>query len=124
MINRFEQSFLNAVLRKLPDALRSFTKDDALAAYYSHPDWLVARWKKEFPQTYPRLLEWNQLIPPTYIKIYDSKIELPDGLEKTTWPQFYKITSQISWKKDLYPLLNQGYAYIKDPSTRISPSTT
>ena len=121
-INRFEQSFLNAVLRKLPDALRTFTKDDAPAAYYSHPDWLVARWKKEFPQTYPRLLEWNQLVPPTYIKIYDSKIILPDGLEKTTWPQFYKITSQISWKKDLYPLLNQGYAYIKDPSTRISPA--
>ena len=121
LINRFEQNFLNAVLRKLPDALRTFTKNDAPAAYYSHPDWLVARWKKEFPHTYPHLLEWNQLIPPNYIKIYDSKIMLPDGLKKTAWPQFYKITSQISWKNDLYPLLNQGSAYIKDPSTRIGP---
>ncbi len=121
LVNRFEQGFLNAVLRKLPEALDLITKNDTPAAYYSHPDWLVARWRKEFPKTYSSLLEWNQLIPLMYLKIYDPKIVLPDGLEATTWPQFYRITSQVSWKNDLHPLLNQGTAYIKDPSTRLAP---
>ena len=121
LVNRFEQGFLNAVLRKLPEALRTFTEEDSPAAYYSHPNWMVAHWKKQFPKAYPRLLEWNQLVPPAYIKIYDPKITLPAGLEETTWPQFYKITNQVSWKNDIYPILNQGIAYIKDPSTRIAP---
>jgi 16S rRNA (cytosine967-C5)-methyltransferase len=121
LVNRFEQGFLNAVLRKLPAALEGIDAEKAPAAYYSHPEWLVAHWRKEFPQTYPHLLRWNQNIPATYLKLYDSTIELPDGLEATDWPQFYKITRQVSWKDDLHPLLNKGNAYIKDPSTRLAP---
>ncbi len=122
LVNRFEQGFLNAVLRKLPDALGQIIPGTAPAAYFSHPDWLVARWQKEFPGSYTRLLEWNQGIPTTYLKIYDPKIERPAGLEATDWPQFYKISGHVSWKDDLLPLLNQGNAYIKDPSTRLAPS--
>ena len=121
-VNRFEQGFLNAVLRKLPAALAHIEPDKAPAAYYSHPEWLVARWKKEFPESYTRLLEWDQGIPATYLKLYDEAVELPAGLEPTDWPQFYKITSQISWRDDLHPLLNRGNAYIKDPSTRLAPA--
>lgn len=122
LVNRFEQGFLNAVLRKLPAALTHISADKAPAAYFSHPEWLVAHWQKEFPEDYIRLLEWNQAIPSTYLKIYDSGTERPGGLETTNWPQFYKITSQVSWEKDLHPILNKGNAYIKDPSTRLAPA--
>ncbi|WPJ97957.1 RsmB/NOP family class I SAM-dependent RNA methyltransferase [Coraliomargarita algicola] len=122
LINRFEQGFLNAVLRKLPDALAGIDAEQAPAAYYSHPAWLVAHWQKEFPESYRELLEWNQEIPATYLKIYDESIQGPAGLEATNWPQFYRITPQISWQVDLHPLLNQGNAYIKDPSTRLAPA--
>jgi 16S rRNA (cytosine967-C5)-methyltransferase len=121
-INRFEQGFLNAVLRKLPAALAKIDAEKTPAAYYSHPDWLVAHWQKEFPQSYRQLLEWDQGIPATYLKLYDELLERPAGLETTDWPRFYKISGRISWKEDLLPLLNKGNAYIKDPSTRLAPA--
>lgn len=122
LVNRFEQGFLNAVLRKLPAALAAIDPDAAPAAHYSHPAWLVARWRQEFPENCTRLLEWNQAVPATYLKIYDAAVERPAGLEPTDWPQFYKITGHVSWKGDLLPLLNQGNAYVKDPSTRLAPA--
>jgi 16S rRNA (cytosine967-C5)-methyltransferase len=120
-INRFEQGFLNAVLRKLPGALAQIQADASPTDYYSHPQWLVSRWQKEFPRNYQQLLEWNQGLPATYLKIYDAAVERPAGLESTKWPQFYKTTRQISWQDDIRPLLNCGNAYIKDPSTRLAP---
>jgi len=122
LVNRFEQGFLNAVLRKLPAALDHIDAQKAPGAFYSHPEWLVAHWRKEFPETCTSLLEWNQGIPATYLKLYDDAIEGPAGLEATDWPQFYRITQQVSWRDDLVPLLNKGNAYIKDPSTRLAPA--
>jgi len=122
LVNRFEQGFLNAVLRKLPAALNQIEAEKAPAAYYSHPEWLVAHWKKEFPEACTGLLEWNQGIPATYLKLYDTEIARPEGLEPTDWPQFYRITNRVSWKDDLHPLLNKGNAYVKDPSTRLAPA--
>lgn len=122
LVNRFEQGFLNAVLRKLPGALNAVDPIKSPAAYHSHPDWLVAHWRDEFPNSHTRLLEWNQGIPATYLKLYDAETKRPEGLESTDWPQFYRITSQVSWKNDLHPLLNRGNAYIKDPSTRLAPA--
>ena len=66
-------------------------------------------------------MEWNQRIPATYLKLYDTPSELPKGLEPTQWDQFYKVSAAASWKEDLHPLLNKGNAYVKDPSTRLAP---
>ena len=122
VVNRFEQGFLNAILRKLPSALEQINAQKSPAAFYSHPDWLVERWQGEFPGACTQLLEWNQGIPPTYLKVYNDEVQIPAGLEATEWPQFYQVTGKISWKEDLHPLLNKGNAYIKDPSTRIAPA--
>ncbi len=121
LVNRFEQGFLNAVLRKLPAALAQMDAKKSPAAYYSHPEWLVAHWQKEFPEDYTRLLEWDQGIPATYLKLYEPTETPPSGLEATNWPQFYKVSHGASWSRDLHPLLNKGNAYIKDPSTRLAP---
>ena len=122
LVNRFEQGFLNAVLRKLPSALEQIQAQKSPAAFYSHPYWLVERWQREFTGACTQLLEWNQGIPPTYLKVYNDEVQIPVGLEATEWPQFYKVTDKISWEEDLCPLLNRGKAYIKDPSTRIAPA--
>ncbi|MDQ8195760.1 transcription antitermination factor NusB [Coraliomargarita sp. SDUM461004] len=127
LVNRFEQGFLNAVLRKLPSALAQIDATQSPADYFSHPHWLVAHWEKEYGNDYPQLLQWNQSIPTTYLKLYPSTTDhgaqsaLPEGLEATEWPQFYRITPRVSWKDELLPLLNRGNAYIKDPSTRLAP---
>ena len=122
VVNRYDQGFLNAILRKLPAALEQINAQKSPAAFYSHPDWLVEHWQGEFPGACTQLLKWNQGIPPTYLKVYDDEVQIPPGLEATEWPQFYQVTGKISWKEDLHPLLNKGNAYIKDPSTRIAPA--
>ncbi|MEC7281156.1 MAG: transcription antitermination factor NusB, partial [Verrucomicrobiota bacterium] len=70
LVNRFEQGFLNAILRKLPSALEQIQAHKSPAALYSHPDWLLERWQRQFPKACTQLLEWNQGIPPTYLKVY------------------------------------------------------
>lgn len=118
-----ETGLLNAVLRKLPEALDATHPSNRPDAHFSHPKWLFKRWNKEFgPQTTLKLMEWNQRIPATYLKLYDTPSELPNGLEPTKWDQFYKVTADASWNNDLLPLLNKGNAYVKDPSTRLAPA--
>ena len=117
-----ESGLLNAVLRKLPEALNATHPSNRPDAYFSTPKWLFKRWNKEFgPPTAIKLMEWNQRIPATYLKLYDTPSELPKGLEPTQWDQFYKVSAAASWKEDLHPLLNKGNAYVKDPSTRLAP---
>jgi 16S rRNA (cytosine967-C5)-methyltransferase len=120
-INRFEQGFLNAVLRKLPHELLKIDPITDPAAFYSHPKWLLERWAQVFPNNYLTLLEWNQKTPPTYLKVYSGASPLPPTIVPTEWAQFYKLESGASWKGEVRPLLNQGEAYIKDPSTRLAP---
>jgi len=121
-ISKGELGFLNAVLRKLPEALKNINADNNPGAYYSHPDWLVAKWQKEFGvDAAMGLLEWNQQVPATYLKLYKAPGSTPQGLELTEWPNFYRILPGADWSTDLHPLLNKGTAYIKDPSTRLAP---
>ncbi|HAV13597.1 MAG TPA: RNA methyltransferase [Opitutae bacterium] len=122
MVAKSELGFLNAVLRRLPDSLATLSPDSEIADFYSHPRWLVKRWQSEFGlENTTRLLKWNQNIPATYLKLYRTLEDIPAGLEATQWPQFYKASAEASWSDDLRPLLNNGDAYAKDPSTRIAP---
>ena len=121
-VNRFEQGFLNAVLRKLPGELLKIDPTANPAAFYSHPEWLVEHWSKVFPGHYQALLEWNQKTPQTYLKVYSENVPLPPTIVPTEWAQFHRLESGTSWKEEVRPLLNQGNAYIKDPSTRLAPN--
>lgn len=121
-VNRFEQGFLNAVLRKLPGELLKISPDAEPAAFYSHPEWLVEHWSGIFPQDTRALLEWNQQTPQTYLKVYAESPTLPATILPTEWAQFYKLESGASWRDDVHPFLNHGEAYIKDPSTRLAPN--
>jgi 16S rRNA (cytosine967-C5)-methyltransferase len=61
--------FVNAVLRRLSQAALERTKPDAdvsaLAVEYSHPDWLVERWRNRFGREQTEaLLRWNNTPPP------------------------------------------------------------
>ncbi|MEO0509489.1 MAG: transcription antitermination factor NusB [Verrucomicrobiota bacterium] len=122
LVNRFEQGFLNAVLRKLPNALSAISVESNPADYHSHPNWLVKRWTMEFGhENTAALLNWNQRIPEKYIKLYQEPDIIPTSLQATEWKNFYRILPTADWKAEIEPLLNQGTAYIKDPSTRLAP---
>ena len=68
LVNRFEQGFLNAILRKLPFGARRFKAQKSPAAFYSHPDWLVERWQR-ISLGPARKYKWNQGIPPTLSEV-------------------------------------------------------
>lgn len=117
-----EIRLLNALLRKLPEALETAHVDNRPDVFFSHPRWLFRRWNKTFGlQSAIQLMRWNQQIPATYLKFYVKPKTLPQGLEPTCWDNFYQLSADASWQEDIYPLLNQGTAYIKDPSTSLAP---
>ncbi len=123
LVNRFEQKFLNAVLRKLPSAIAAMDEVAAPADFYSHPAWLVAHWMETIGEEATRaLLRWNQQIPVQTMRFYQPPENLPDFLLSTEWPGFYRIASSADWQREVAPWLNQGKAYIKDPSTRLAPA--
>ena len=122
MVRKSETRLLNALLRKLPDALNSVHLDNRPDLFLSHPRWLFKRWNKQFglPATI-ELMKWNQQTPTTYLKFYQIPEGVPKGLEPTRWKNFYKVAADASWQQDIEPLLNKGNVYIKDPSTRLAP---
>ena len=123
LVKESETRLLNALLRKLPDAIDTVHSDNRPDVFFSHPGWLFKRWNKTFGlPTTVKLMEWNQKIPTTYLKFYDTPETLPNGLEPTQWNNFYKVTAEASWQKDIRPFLNRGKVYVKDPSTRLAPS--
>ncbi len=122
MARKPETQLLNALLRKLPDALNTVHRDNRPDIFFSHPRWLFKRWNKHFglPATL-ELMQWNQKIPDTYLRFYDTPENLPEGLESSRWEGFYKVSANASWHEDIKPLLNKGDVYIKDPATRLAP---
>jgi 16S rRNA (cytosine967-C5)-methyltransferase len=118
-LSQAESRLINAVLRKLPDAFESIQSTDQ-AAYFSHPTWLVEQWNEQFGRDATEsLLRWNQNIPSNHIEIHTK--EIPTEVIPTEWPNFYRLPPG-SIPETVRDLLNNGEAYIKDPSTRIAPS--
>ncbi len=118
LVGQSERGLLNAVLRKLPEALQVVSNGRHLAARYSHPDWQVQHWTDRFGREACRkLLIWNQGIPTTYLKCFGDP---PKRFTGTSWPGFYKPPVDHFWLGEVRPLLQSGKAYIKDPSTRLA----
>ncbi|GAB1488519.1 16S rRNA (cytosine(967)-C(5))-methyltransferase RsmB [Opitutaceae bacterium] len=123
-----EARLVNAVVRKLATALEAEpvpgpqSSAHALAAYYSHPVWLVDRWWVQFGAGPTRdLLAWNQRPAPLYARWRAT--EAPDAtqlgaLKETPWPGFYEIRPG-HWS-EVEPLLTAGKLYIQDPATRFA----
>ncbi len=123
LVKDTETKLLNALLRKLPDALDTVHPNNRPDIFFSHPRWLFKHWNKVFglPATI-KLMTWNQQIPTTYLRFYDVPAALPKGLQPTHWDNFFSVSADASWQQEIYPLLNKGNAYIKDPSTRLAPA--
>ena len=64
LVSANEVKFINAVLRKLTGALENQSPEKSLSDFYSHPQWLVDHWIKQFGKKHTEeLLIWNQSIP-------------------------------------------------------------
>jgi 16S rRNA (cytosine967-C5)-methyltransferase len=120
-----EARLVNAVVRKMAANLmdqrppgRVASAED-LAAYYSHPPWLVRRWLSAFGAGATRsLLEWNQSPAPLYARWRDRTQAAPDWLQPTRWGGFHVVPAG-RWP-DAEALLSAGSLYLQDPGTRLA----
>jgi len=87
---------------------------------YSHPEWLIERWRAQHGQEAAlKMCEWNQQPADTYIRINRLHPEPLDEaalatLGKTAHPEFYRVDQPPrEW-------LAEGRCYVQDPSTAIA----
>lgn len=119
-----ESRLVNAVVRKLATVLlQQQAPGDgadaaALAAYYSHPEWMVRSWLAQFgPASTVALLQWNQQPAPVYARWRAPDEAPPLFLKPSKWAGFFEVESG-HWP-EVEPLLKTGKLYLQDPSTRI-----
>ncbi len=119
--NRGAVGLINAILRRADRErirLEKFTKNLPLNSKFSHPLWLVERWIAEFGKDETRaLLEWNNQVPINHIRLNPLKpAVLPEGyVESTAAPGHYVVGRNFP-----HDLIEDGAAYITDPSTYFS----
>lgn len=119
-----ESRLVNAVVRKLApmmadEAPSKLATPEALAEYFSHPEWLVKRWLLQLgAENTRKLLEWNQSPARAYVRWRDAAMAAPDFLKPTEWEGYYELGSG-RWS-EVEPLLKAGQVYMQDPSTRLS----
>ena len=120
-----ESGLVNAVVRKMATILPAqkapgaIAPAEALAAYFSHPDWLIRRWLASFGAAPTRtLLEWNQSPAPLYARWRDPSAPPPPWLQPSPWKGFHTLASG-HWP-EVEPLLKAGALYLQDPATRLA----
>ncbi|HWA28730.1 MAG TPA: transcription antitermination factor NusB [Lacunisphaera sp.] len=90
---------------------------ELLAIRWAHPEWLVARWVRQFGvDTTRKLLEWNQQPAPVYAR-WRADTPVATFLAPTKWVGFYEVKAG-HWE-DVRRLANEGALYLQDPSTRL-----
>jgi len=117
-----EVKLVNAVARKLAGVLAGQTEPAAgarsaeWAEFFSHPVWLVERWRGQFGDDAARaLLAWDQMPGVMYARWRAAEVP-PEWLQPAGGPGFFEAPAG-RWA-DLEPLLAAGSIYLQDPSTR------
>lgn len=127
-----EARLANALLRKIPAALEAAQKEAPLHVRYSHPEWLVERWVKQFGEVKAEaLLAHNQAIPKIYFRWFGknepefaasaSHFDPRTNEDKDPVPTFYRLEDSSGWG-ELEAALKKGEAYVQDPATWWAPA--
>jgi 16S rRNA (cytosine967-C5)-methyltransferase len=135
-----QAGFVNAILRGY---LREFDETKKILAElkisnpaigFSHPQWLVEKWQKQFGEERTRqLLEWNNTPPKTFARVNTLKTDAGKLIEK--WREenveydFVRrdwLEENLIFELKSHPPLNSlasfrdGWFYIQDPSTLLA----
>ncbi len=135
-----QAGFINAILRGY---LREFDETKKLLADlkvsqpalgWSHPEWLVDRWRKNFgAERTAQLLEWNNTPPKTFARVNTLKTDAGKLVEK--WREenveydFIRhdwLEENLVFELKSHPSLNSlasfrdGWFYIQDPGTLLA----
>ena len=135
-----QAGFINAVLRGYPretGAIRKILADMKIsqpALGWSHPEWLVDQWQKQFGDEHTRsLLEWNNTPPKTYARVNTLKTDAAKLVarwreEEVEYDFFTRdwTGENVAFELKSHPPLGSlpsfrdGWFYIQDPSTLLA----
>jgi len=136
-----QAGFINAILRgylREADEIRKILADmktSQPALGWSHPDWLVEKWRRQFGDEKTRqLLAWNNTPPKTYARVNTLKTDAARLVER--WREEnveYDFVTRdwtgenLAFELKSHPPLNSlgsfrdGGFYLQDPSTLLAP---
>jgi 16S rRNA (cytosine967-C5)-methyltransferase len=136
-----QAKFINAVLR-------GFGREDVMtrqrlqelkrarpALGWSHPEWLVRRWEKQWGvEKVARLLEWNNSAPSVFARVNTLRTSAEDLQRRWSGEgvvaesvEFPWVPNDLIFRLKSHPALGalgsfqQGFFYIQDPSTLLAP---
>jgi len=137
-----QAGFINAVLRgylRETDEIRKILADMKIsqpALGWSHPEWLVEKWRQNFgDEKTRRLLEWNNTPPKTFARINTLKTDATRLVER--WRaenvEYDFVTrdwtgENLAFELKSHPSLSSlgsfrdGWFYLQDPSTLLAPA--
>lgn len=119
------RSLINGILRtaaRTREELQSKGAAQPLAIRTSHPEFLVARWQRNFGmEATEKLCRWNNLPPPLYARINRLKIQSEDFVRLYPDAQPLSLDVQFVQFNSLpAAALERGHCYVQDPSTIIA----
>jgi 16S rRNA (cytosine967-C5)-methyltransferase len=116
-----QRSLINGILRaatRRGEQLQQGADRQPLHVRFSHPKFLVQRWRKSFGDAAIDLCKWNNQPPPTYARINQLKIS-PTSFFRA-YPKSFGVPAYPTFvEKSELPrrAIEQGECYIQDPST-------
>ncbi len=148
-----QAGLINAVLRaylREADEIKKILADMKIsqpALGWSHPEWLVEKWRKNFGDEKTRqLLEWNNTPPKTFARVNTLKTDAGklverwreenveydfvrrDFLGRADLPVSQTDFENLAFELKAHPPLNSlgslrdGWFYVQDPSTLLAPA--
>jgi 16S rRNA (cytosine967-C5)-methyltransferase len=125
--------FVNAVLRKIaraagPNAPAKFESAHDLADWFSHPEWLVESWLKQFGIENTRCIcEYNQAAPQTSLRLNADKVHLGvavaelagEGIEVESGALLASALRVTSGDVTRTPAFREGRIAIQDEASQL-----
>jgi len=118
-----QRSIVNGILRSAARRRRELqdnANSQALDIRFSHPKFLIDRWKAQFREEATNALcDWNNRPPPIYARINQLKIDRQTFLERYRDARSLSDVSNFVELSSPIEALKQGDCYVQDPSTAI-----
>jgi 16S rRNA (cytosine967-C5)-methyltransferase len=119
-----QRAIANGILRsaiRRGQELRDQANSQPLEVRFSHPKFLIERWKEQFGEKATKALcEWNNLPPSIYARINLLKIDRQTFLDRYRDARSLPDVSNFVELPLPAEALNQGHCYVQDPSTAIA----
>lgn len=125
LVSKRQRGVVNGILRaalRQRENLQSIVPDQPSRIRWSHPEFLINKWRTQFgDHVVERLCAWNNQPPPIYVRTNalrpsPNEAEIPAGEPIADRPDFFRVETVP------HSALERGAVYVQDPSTALAPA--